>query len=83
MIDQRLPNAAEMLGKSTRQAVLYNLGARYSSRDLASGAGMAQSLCSEAGIRGIPVHRRLTPQIGVGMYEPHRAQSGQANERTQ
>jgi hypothetical protein len=55
MIDQRLPNAAEMLGKSTRQAVLHNLGARYSSRDLASGAGMAQSLCSEAGIRGIPV----------------------------
>lgn len=54
MIDQRLPNAAEMLGKSTKQAVLHNLGARYSSRDLASGAGMAQSLCSEIGIRGIP-----------------------------
>jgi tetratricopeptide (TPR) repeat protein len=43
-----------MLGKSTRQAVLHNLGDRYSSRDLASSAGMAQSLCSEAGIRGIP-----------------------------
>jgi hypothetical protein len=54
MIDQRLPNAAEMLGKSTKQAVLHNLGARYRSRDLASGAGMAQSRRSEAGIRGIP-----------------------------
>jgi hypothetical protein len=34
-------NAAEMLGKSTKQAVSRNLRARYGSHDLASGVGMA------------------------------------------
>lgn len=63
MIDQRPANAAEMLVKSTKQAVLRNFSVRYGSRELASGAETLQGRGSGARIRGIPVKVKLVERL--------------------